>query len=154
MFVIAGVLALPVLQNAEAASTEGSAVFTRNCSVCHTFNPPPKTAPPIGPIAGQYHRKFTSKAEGVDYMVNFLKTPSKEKSIMPAGAIERFGLMPPMAGLSEEDLKAVAGWVWDQPWGGTGQGTGKSKKQQGTGIASKHSFTGYNRKSPELCPGS
>jgi len=48
MFVIAGVLALPVLQNAEAASTEGSAVFTRNCSVCHTFNPPPKTAPRLG----------------------------------------------------------------------------------------------------------
>jgi len=130
-------IALTVLvfsaQAAEGATTaaEGKAIFERNCSVCHTINPPPKTAPPIGPIAGRYRQKFSSKTSGVASMVNFLKAPSREKSVVDPDAIERFGLMPPMPGLSDTELHAVAGWIWDQPWGGRGQGGGKGKKQQG-----------------------
>ncbi|KAA6233177.1 cytochrome c [Chlorobium phaeovibrioides] len=131
LLAMAGLLSASLLQNADAAEPDGRAVFTRNCSVCHTINPPPKTAPPIGPIAGRYRQKFSSKTSGVASMVNFLKAPSREKSVVDPDAIERFGLMPPMPGLSDTELNAVAEWIWDQPWGGRSQGGGKGKKQQG-----------------------
>jgi mono/diheme cytochrome c family protein len=111
--------------SAESASTipDGKAVFERNCSVCHSVNPPPKSAPPIVPIAASYHRKFASKAAGVSHMAAFMRSPSKATSKVDPEAIARFGLMPAMT-LDEEELQAVAGWVWDQYSTNTKKGTG------------------------------
>ena len=41
-----------------------------------------------------------------------MKLPVAKNAVEPQ-AITRFGLMPPSA-LSEAELRAVAGWVWDQ----------------------------------------
>ncbi|ABB24822.1 c-type cytochrome [Pelodictyon luteolum] len=110
-----------------AAAPDGKAVFERNCSVCHSVAPPPKSAPPIIPIASRYRAKFSSKAEGVKAMTAFMQSPSKAASVIEAQAIERFGLMPAMSALSEADLRAAAGWVWDQ--GGAGMGPGRGAGQ-------------------------
>ncbi|MGB8247854.1 MAG: cytochrome c [Chlorobium sp.] len=113
---------------AHGASTgpDGKALFDRNCGVCHSVNPPPKSAPPIVPIASAYHRQFASKAAGVSHMAAFLKSPSKAASKVDPEAITRFGLMPPVA-LGDAELKAVAGWVWDQYNSNMGQGVGGSQ---------------------------
>lgn len=116
---------------ASAASPDGKLVFDKNCSVCHSIMPPPKSAPPIVPIASRYRQQFSSKTQGVDRMVAFMKSPSKEKVLADPQAITRFGLMPPMQ-LSDAELKAVAGWVWDQGttggWGpGSGRGAGRGQ---------------------------
>lgn len=120
---------------AESATTvpDGKALFERNCSVCHSVNPPPKSAPPIVPIASAYHRQFPSKAAGVSHMAAFMKTPSKASSKVDPEAITRFGLMPPMA-LGDAELKAVAAWVWDQynPNMGKGPGSGAGAGQGGS----------------------
>jgi len=116
---------------AEGATTaaEGKAIFERNCSVCHSVSPPPKSAPPIMPIAAVYHRQFPDKAEGVKYMAAFMKSPAKEKSKVDPEAINRFGLMPPMA-LGDAELDAVAGWVWDQYNLNSGKGMGTGQKNE------------------------
>ena len=118
-----------------AAAADGKTVFDRNCSVCHSVMPPPKSAPPIVPIASRYHQAFPSKKEGVAHMVSFLKAPSKEKMVADKQALDRFGLMPPMA-LSDGELNAVAGWVWDQgASGGWGPGSGAGRgRGPGGGI--------------------
>jgi cytochrome c len=109
-----------------AAVPDGATVFERNCSVCHSIAPPPKTAPPIAPLANKYHQRFQTKAEGVAHLMAFLKKPDKQKSIDPQ-AITRFGLMPAIA-LPDAELRAVAEWFWNQsnpafgPGGGRGQG--------------------------------
>ena len=66
-------------------------------------------------------------------MVSFIKAPSKAKMVADPQAVTRFGLMPAVK-LSDEELKAVAGWVWDQgstsgwgPGSGAGRGAGRSK---------------------------
>lgn len=99
---------------AEAATKtlSGQAIFDRNCSVCHAMNPPPKSAPPIVPLVSRYRMKFNTKQDGIKHMAAFLKAPNAQDAVEPQ-AITRFGLMPPIA-LSDSELRAVAGWVWDQ----------------------------------------
>lgn len=114
-----------------SAAVDGKAVFDRSCSVCHSITPPPKSAPPILPISARYHQRYSSRAEGIKQMADFIKAPSKEKGLADQQAITRFGLMPAIP-LSAEELAAVSAWVWDQysggQWGpgkGQGRGTGQ-----------------------------
>ncbi|NTV02633.1 MAG: cytochrome c [Chlorobiaceae bacterium] len=118
-----------------AAAPDGKMIFESTCSVCHSVMPPPKSAPPIVPIASRYRQRFATKSKGVEHMVSFLKSPSKEKMVADPQAMERFGLMPAMQ-LSDAELNTVAGWVWDQgSAGGWGPGSGAGKGQgAGNGI--------------------
>lgn len=128
---MSGLLMVLSATPAAAAAPDGKTVFDRNCSVCHSVMPPPKSAPPIVPIASRYHQQFKSKSQGIAHMVSFIKSPSKQKAIADQQAITRFGLMPPMQ-LSDAELNAVAGWIWEQGvdggWGpGSGAGRGQGK---------------------------
>ncbi len=127
-----GVLATATLPANASAAVDGKIVFDKNCSVCHSIAPPPKSAPPILPISARYHQRFSSRAEGIKYMADFIKSPSKEKVLADQQAITRFGLMPPVP-LSAEELNAVAAWVWDQNTGGNwgpGRGAGQGNCYQ------------------------
>ncbi len=114
-----------------AMAADGRALFEKNCSACHSVMPPPKSAPPITPIASRYRQAFATRQEGVAHMVAFLKSPSKEKMVADRQALERFGLMPPMQ-LGDRELRAVAEWVWEQGGtGGWGPGSGRGSCQGG-----------------------
>jgi len=124
---VSGILTALPTGRAEAAAPDGKAVFERNCSVCHSVLPPPKSAPPITPIGYRYRQQFPSKEQGVARMVSFMKSPTKEKVLADPQAVTRFGLMPAMQ-LSDAELKAVAEWVWEQGGSGAfgrGQGGGQ-----------------------------
>jgi mono/diheme cytochrome c family protein len=129
------VIGFGLLFNAQAdAATDtldGKAVFVKNCSVCHSINPPPKSAPPIIPLSSRLHLKFQTKAEGVKHIVAFVKMPNR-KNAVDSQAVARFGLMAPIA-LPEKELQAVAEWVWDQynPNMGRGRGFGGQGGGQG-----------------------
>ncbi len=97
---------------AATSNVNGQAIFDKNCSVCHSVNPPPKAAPPIVPLATRYRQAFPAKQDGVKHIAAFLKAPSKNKAI-DQNAVSRFGLMPPIA-ISEKELQTVADWVWEQ----------------------------------------
>jgi len=78
------VMSVGLLFNSVAqAATDGKAIFDKNCSVCHSVMPPPKTAPPITPLASHYHQKFKTKIEGVNHLAAYLKSPKKENAIDP-----------------------------------------------------------------------
>ena len=114
---------------AATGALNGKAIFDKNCSVCHSVMPPPKTAPPITPLASHYHQKYSTKKDGVNHLVAYLKSPKKENAIDPQ-AITRFGLMPAQP-LPDAELRAVAEWVWDQynPNMGMGRGMGMGQGQ-------------------------
>ncbi|NTU43106.1 MAG: c-type cytochrome [Nitrospirales bacterium] len=92
--------------------SKGEEVFHKSCESCHTYAPPPKTAPPAVGLSNHYHEAFTDKEKAISHMVDFMKNPSKEKSVLLPIALERWGLMPAMT-LSDEELRAVATWIWE-----------------------------------------
>jgi cytochrome c len=94
-----------------AQAGEGEQLFNLVCAMCHSVEPPAKTAPPMAHAAAYYVRKFPEPSAAVAAMVAFMKEPSAERSALPAHAIERFGLMPSLAHLSDAQLQAVSRYV-------------------------------------------
>lgn len=120
-------LATAGFPNNASAATNGKAIFEKNCSVCHSIAPPPKSAPPILPLSARYHQRFSSRTEGIRHMAEFITAPAKEKVMADQQAITRFGMMPPIP-ISKADAMTVAAWVWDQNSGGVrGQGMGPGR---------------------------
>ena len=93
-------------------AADGKAIFERSCAACHSINPPPKAAPPIASLATRFHQKYQTKEKGVKQLAAYLKAPDKKNAI-DQQAIDRFGIMPAQA-LSDEELKTVSEWVWEQ----------------------------------------
>ncbi len=114
---------------ASAVTLDGGAIFTRSCSVCHSVNPPPKSAPPVVPLANRYHLKYQTKAQGVAAIAAFLKKPDRNRAV-DQQAVTRFGLMPVIP-LTDAERTAVSGWFWDQynssMGGGRGVGGGQRR---------------------------
>ena len=92
---------------------KGEQLYTRYCKSCHAMGPPPKIAPPIKGLAMHYREAFSEKEAAVEHMVMFMQKPDPALSKCRPEAIERFGLMPAM-NVSEEKLRAVSEWLWDQ----------------------------------------
>jgi cytochrome c len=100
--------ALPVGAQQDAPHEDGEQIFSLVCAMCHSVNPPAKAAPPISHAAAYYSRRHDGREAAVLAMVAFLKEPAAERSVLPPHAVERFGLMPPQAHLSDAQLRAVA----------------------------------------------
>jgi len=94
-------------QTARQAVPDGAQLFELVCAMCHSVEPPAKAAPPMSHAAAYYVRRFGATPAAVTAMVAFLKEPAAERSVMPAHAIERFGLMPSQGHLSDAQLEAV-----------------------------------------------
>ena len=121
--IAAGVFAMATVSF--AGVPDGAKIFESNCSVCHSINPPPKSAPPIAPLASRYHQRFQTEEAGVAHLVAFLKKPDKQKSIDPQ-AVARFGLMPAIS-LPDAELRAIAAWIWEQSNPAFGQDGGRGQ---------------------------
>lgn len=95
----------------EAQDTvRGEETFRTVCSACHTVQPPPLKAPPMAHVARHYLAADTARSVVMDRLVAWIREPAKDRSLMPAMAIERWGLMPPLA-LPESQLRDVAAYV-------------------------------------------
>ena len=57
--------------------------------------------------AAYYLRKHQDVDSAAAAMAAYLKQPAAERSALPAMAVERFGLMPSQAHLSDAQLQAV-----------------------------------------------
>lgn len=98
-------------QATRAPAPDGAQLFELVCAMCHSVAPPARTAPPMSHAAAYYVRRHGNTPAAVAAMVSFLKEPSAERSVMPAHAIERFGLMPSQGHLPDAHLEAVVRYV-------------------------------------------
>lgn len=117
---------------------EGKQTFDQVCSACHTLEPPPKLAPPMRMVSMHLREAFPGEEEAVAHVLAYLPAPDSAKAVMPAHAIERFGLMPAQP-FSAEMLEKVARYVWSLSEGmqemegmeGMGPGMGRGGMMQG-----------------------
>ncbi len=92
----------------ETAQTEN---VLQVCLACHRLEPAHGqhdglTAPPFPGVVRHYKERYPDKASFMKAVKDYVKKPSKEKSLMP-GAVERFGLMPPLP-LDDATLDKIA----------------------------------------------
>lgn len=91
--------------------TEGERIFDEICSGCHTVDPPPNLAPPMSHVARHLRDAFDSREAAVAHVIDYVPSPSRERSILPDMPHERFGLMPALP-LPRELLEAVGRYIW------------------------------------------
>lgn len=95
----------------QRADDRGKVVFDTVCATCHSLNPPMLKAPPMLMVAGHYVDARSTDEAAMAAMKEWLRGPDSTKSLLPAHAIQRFGLMPPLA-LPADDIDAVVAYVF------------------------------------------
>lgn len=88
----------------------GKAIVGTVCAACHTEQPPPKLAPPLSHVARRYRMMTSDSAAALQRMTAWIAAPSKDRSLMPGMAIDRFGLMAPLP-IPEDQRRAAATYV-------------------------------------------
>ena len=113
----------------------GKEVFKKNCSGCHIgeaiskaeFMKQIKTvkAPPMIEISNRLKNTIQIDAKNeneeeihrfavISFIKEYLKYPSFDYYTCNEGAIRRFDVMPSQKYLSEDELQAVAEWIYDE----------------------------------------
>ncbi len=111
---------------------DGEKIFDKACASCHvkmiTSEETKKVfktlkAPPMVEVSGQLKNNIKivediddeiHRAVVIAFIKDYVIYPHLDKSMCHAMALERFSLMPSLKGkLSEEELNAVAAWVYD-----------------------------------------
>ena len=108
-----------VVQNIESDS-KGYELMKQKCYICHFEKPDPTKrnqmiAPPMLRIQEHYKSTYTNKDEFVNAIMTFVKSPSKEKTIMP-GAVRKFKLMPKLIYVDTE-LRLILETIYDYDFG-------------------------------------
>lgn len=90
---------------------KGKEIVSTICAACHTEQPPPKLAPPLAHVSQRYRMMVGDRDKAIARITAWIKEPSKDRSLMPPMAIERFGLMAPLP-LPDDQRLAAATYLW------------------------------------------
>ncbi len=91
-----------------------SNILAVNCYICHNPNSMSHdeiVAPPLIATKMRYLKESADRNTFINRMTAYISNPNKETTLMK-GAVKRFGLMPQSV-LSEDDIRAVAGFIYD-----------------------------------------
>ena len=92
-------------------------VYLEICKKCHILETTPDTenmslkAPPFDALVRQIKYYYRDEDKFIEFVIDYLDNPSPEKSICKP-CIERWGLMPLLNRLTDEEKKAVARWLF------------------------------------------
>ena len=93
---------------------DGLTLLKKHCYACHNPNTNSHDdiiAPPLAGIKKHYSDAYPEKADFSTAMMEFVKNPTAEKSLLK-GPVNRFGLMPKPA-ISEEEIKQIVTYIRD-----------------------------------------
>ncbi len=103
---------------------DGKKLLEQKCASCHNLNMPPiisddELAPPMMAVAFHMPDFMKPKDESqrvpmaIEFVVNFVRNPSLEKSKCDKESIKRYGLMASQKeNVSEEEVKAIAEYMF------------------------------------------
>ncbi|WP_293446067.1 hypothetical protein [Persephonella sp.] len=95
----------------------GYQTYKQHCASCHIEKTDETTdnlslkAPPINVIARQIKYYYRTREKFTEYLIDYLKEPSPEKSICKP-CIYRWGIMPTVKDISVEEIQSVALWMF------------------------------------------
>ena len=101
----------------QALPVTGEEVYLKSCKKCHILKTTPYTenaglkAPPFNVLVRQIKYYYRDEEKFTEFVIDYLDNPSIKKSICKP-CIQRWGLMPPINSLSDEEKKAVARWLF------------------------------------------
>ncbi|RLA82021.1 MAG: hypothetical protein DRG78_08265 [Epsilonproteobacteria bacterium] len=128
---IGAVLAFGTFLN---AADTAEVLFDTKCASCHSKSKPTDMSTVVAPalmgIMRHIKMTYANKDEAIDFMVNYILEPTKEKAICMPRKIERFGLMPSQKGnVTKEELTSISSWMFDNfpPTDFKGMGHGNRK---------------------------
>lgn len=120
------------------AEDPGELVFKTVCATCHSLDPPPDKAPPMKMVLRHYLQ--ADLEDPWQAVRDWVVAPDSARSALPAHAIERFGLMPPLV-MEEADMDALIEYLQGQVAGdslGTMQHGNGPGMQNGEGQGMRH----------------
>lgn len=100
------------IEAAEELNKKARNLLDNTCFTCHNKN----LAPPIEEVKTMYISDSVSKEEFVEKMVHWVFNPTEKESRMPE-ARKKWGLMPKQE-FKEEDVRLVAGYIYDNDLSG------------------------------------
>ncbi|WP_456392652.1 c-type cytochrome [Persephonella sp.] len=95
----------------------GEKLFKEHCMTCHQLETTELTdnsilkAPPLDILVHQIKYYYRDEEKFVEYLSDFLRQPSEDKSIC-IPCVRRWGLMPPQQ-LSDEEIQAIGKWMFN-----------------------------------------
>ena len=100
------------------ASADAQKIFDAKCAMCHIKTMPTNRANMVAPalMGVMRHVKmvYPNKEDAVNFMVDYVQNPTKEKAICMPQKIARFGLMPSQKGnITLKELKEVSEWMFN-----------------------------------------
>jgi len=125
-------LIAPLLLGASLFAADGYSVYKENCMKCHVEmmnkteilkHIDELSAPPMVEVSQRLKEniKTTDEEDDVDrhlfilFVKDYITHPNLEYSMCNSGAIEKFGVMPPLPKkLTDEEKQAVAEWLYDR----------------------------------------
>lgn len=109
---------------------EGKDLAAKYCEACHAKGGGRmRVAPPLQAVRNHYLDAFPEEEDFIYAMVDFVRHPTREKSVMP-GAVEKFGLMSALS-YSEDKIEAIAKYMYHvDESDGEEKGKGKRKRKQ------------------------
>jgi len=97
-------------------NTEGYKLLAAKCYVCHFEKPDPSKrdkmiAPPMLRVKEHYLPVYPNKKDFVAAIVDIVKNPSEEKTLMP-GTVKKFNLMPKLK-YDDHELQLIAETIYN-----------------------------------------
>ena len=101
-----------------SAGEEAQGLFEQKCGACHMTTQPTQmtamVAPPVMGVMRHVKMAYPQKEEAVNFMVDYVLNPSKEKAVCKSQKIAHFGLMPSQKGeVSKQELTGIVEWMYD-----------------------------------------
>ncbi len=100
------------------AAADANKIFDAKCVMCHIKVMPTNRANMVAPaimgVMRHIKMAYPNKEDAINFMVDYVQNPKKEKAICMPQKIARFGLMPSQKGnITLEELKKVSAWLFD-----------------------------------------
>ncbi len=145
--ILTPIVTILALTSSVFASSNAETTFDNKCAMCHIKTIPTDKSSMIAPalMGVMRHVKmvYPNKQEAVDFIVDYVQNPSKDKAVCMSQKISRFGLMPSQKGnITPTELREVSEWMFDNFPSASFR---SSKMQQGTASRNVTSCPGQNR---------